>query len=412
MAQLPESPSLEWLRKQAKRRLEELRRSDPAAKLADAQFELAKEHGFTSWRALKAHVDSLTDDGRVLAAARAGDDAELARLLDEHPDLLGARTKPYGQTLLHVAAHNGHERAAALLLERGLDVNARDEGDNAYALHFAAGAGHVEVVRRLADAGGDVVGEGDDHDLQVIGWATCFDEVDDRRKAIAELLVSRGARHHVFSAIALGLEDEVRRIVTADPAVLARRMSRHENGRLPLHFAISRNRPELVALLLELGADPTTTDDYGATSSVYAAAPDVDRRVLEILAEHDAIDVFGALVLGDDATAARLLGTNGASAGALHLLAKRGDARGVRWLLERGADPNARWSHWNAEVTPLHLAAQHGHADVVRLLLDAGADRSIRDSKHDGDAAGWAEHGRVPPARNWREIVELIEAHE
>jgi hypothetical protein len=72
MAELPESPSLEWLRKQAKRRLEELRRSDPAAKLADAQFELAKEHGFTSWRALKAHVDSLTDDGRVLRRRAQG----------------------------------------------------------------------------------------------------------------------------------------------------------------------------------------------------------------------------------------------------------------------------------------------------------------------------------------------------
>ena len=31
-----------------------------------------------------------------------------------------------------------------------------------------------------------------------------------------------------------------------------------------------------------------------------------------------------------------------------------------------------------------------GHADVVRLLLDAGADPTIRDSKHDSDAIGWA----------------------
>jgi ankyrin repeat protein len=411
MAQLPESPSLEWLRKQAKRRLEELRRTDAAAKLADAQFDLAKELGFTSWRALKTHVDSLTGEGRLFAAARSGDVAELERLLDEHPDLLEARTTPYGQTLLHVAALNGNVTAVELLLEHGLGVNLRDEGDNAYAMHFAAGAGHLEVVRRLADAGGDVVGDGDDHELQVIGWATCFDADDDAHRSVADLLVSRGARHHVFSAIALGLVDEVRRIVAADPAALARRMSRHENGRVPLHFAISRNRPELVALLLELGADPAATDDYGATASVYAAAPDVDPRVLETLAEHGAIDVFGALVLGDDATASRLLGKNGASAGALHLLAKRGDAHAVRWLLERGEDPNARWSHWDAEVTPLHLAAQNGHVDVVRLLLDAGADKAVRDSKHDGDAAGWAEHGRVPPPRNWREIVALIEAH-
>jgi ankyrin repeat protein len=34
-----------------------------------------------------------------------------------------------------------------------------------------------------------------------------------------------------------------------------------------------------------------------------------------------------------------------------------------------------------------------GHADVVEALLAAGADPTIRDSKHDGDALGWAEHG-------------------
>ena len=33
---LPENPSLEWLRKQAKRRLVELRAKNPAARLADA----------------------------------------------------------------------------------------------------------------------------------------------------------------------------------------------------------------------------------------------------------------------------------------------------------------------------------------------------------------------------------------
>jgi Ankyrin repeats (3 copies) len=111
------------------------------------------------------------------------------------------------------------------------------------------------------------------------------------------------------------------------------------------------------------------------------------------------------------ATVAPLLAENrdALDSGALHLLAKRGDVRGVRWLLDHGADPNAGWSHWGAEVTPLHLAAAQGHAEVVRVLLAAGADPSIRDSKHDGDAMGWAEYGRVPPAPNRREIVDILE---
>jgi ankyrin repeat protein len=130
------------------------------------------------------------------------------------------------------------------------------------------------------------------------------------------------------------------------------------------------------------------------------------------------MDVVAILALGDWETAARLTRENpnliekgGAAAGVLHIITKRDDVRAVKWLLDNGADPNARWGHWDAEVTPLHLAAAQGHADVVRLLLAAGADPAIRDSKHDGDAIGWAEYGRVPQSPRWQEIVEILKAH-
>ena len=155
---LPEFPNLDWLRKQARRRLNELRKTDPSVKLADAQFDLSKQYGFTSWRALKTYVDSLTIDGQLFAAAREGNVNTLKTLLDKYPDKLYARAKPYEWTLLHTAAQKGHFAAVDLLLKRGLDVNTREEGDNTYAMHWAAAAGHIEVVRRLADAGGDVVG--------------------------------------------------------------------------------------------------------------------------------------------------------------------------------------------------------------------------------------------------------------
>jgi catechol 2,3-dioxygenase-like lactoylglutathione lyase family enzyme len=56
-SKLPERPSLEHLKKVAKNRLQELRRTDPDAKLAAALLHVAREHGYPSWRALKAEID-------------------------------------------------------------------------------------------------------------------------------------------------------------------------------------------------------------------------------------------------------------------------------------------------------------------------------------------------------------------
>jgi hypothetical protein len=52
---LPDRPSLEQLRKQARER----QRATPNATLAEAQFALAREYGFESWAKLKHHVESL-----------------------------------------------------------------------------------------------------------------------------------------------------------------------------------------------------------------------------------------------------------------------------------------------------------------------------------------------------------------
>src|ERR1051325_10432274 len=72
---LPEHPSLEHLKKQAKVLLDDLRSGNPVAheryrallsraapaapRLADAQLALAREYGFASWAKLKAHVEAI-----------------------------------------------------------------------------------------------------------------------------------------------------------------------------------------------------------------------------------------------------------------------------------------------------------------------------------------------------------------
>jgi hypothetical protein len=66
--QLPPQSNLEYLKKQAKDLLRDMRQRDPACKLADAQRAIAREYGFTSWPKLKAHVESLARPATSAAA--------------------------------------------------------------------------------------------------------------------------------------------------------------------------------------------------------------------------------------------------------------------------------------------------------------------------------------------------------
>jgi ankyrin repeat protein len=206
----------------------------------------------------------------------------------------------------------------------------------------------------------------------------------------------------------MGLADEVREIVATDPSVLTRRMSRNENHQTALHFAVRQNRPAMVELLVNLGADPLAGEGDGYPPAMLATSPDVDRAALEAVlsltvaelrsadrgsrrSNGNPMDLLASVALGDWPTAERLVRDNSQlvrAGGTLHLLAKRGDARGVKWMIDHGADPNVSWAHWDADVTPLHLAAWQGHAEVVRVLLAAGADPTIRDSKHETRSAG------------------------
>jgi ankyrin repeat protein len=365
---------------------------------------------------------SITD--QLIESARSGNVERLRALLDEHPDKLQIKVPPYDASLLFPAAQSGNLEAVDLLLERGLDVNDRERGDNTYALHWVAAQGNLAMVRKLVDAGGDVIGEGDDHAGGVIGWASCWDGCDDdAHRAVVEFLISRGAQHHIFSAVAMNLADEVRRMVTADSAALNQRQSRNENHQTPLQFAVRMNRAAMVQLLLDLGADPLLVDGSGMPVAGYATGPDIDLPVMQKIAamttaefERAAIDrrppnltavhLLAAVALRAWDTASAILAANpevNANGGALHLLAKRGDAMGVKWLLDRGAHADALWPHWDAEVTALHLAALSGATDVARVLIDAGANPRIHDSKHDSDAVGWAQFFNRP------EIVRIVE---
>lgn len=218
---LPERPSLEFLKKLAKERLQELRQTDPQTKLAAAQLAIARNYGHTSWRALKAAIDA-------------------------------QRWTP-----LHEAAKQGDLFAVRRLLTAGADPNARESGDNTSPLHWAAAHRHLEVVRVLLDAGGDPHGLGDVHELDAIGWATFFHPDAGKpgdQPEVAALLIERGAKHHIFSALSLGDAELVKRVIADSPASLHRRLSKYDGRLTAVEFALKSKRHDLVEMLLAAGA--------------------------------------------------------------------------------------------------------------------------------------------------------------
>jgi len=62
----------------------------------------------------------------------------------------------------------------------------------------------------------------------------------------------------------------------------------------------------------------------------------------------------------------------------------------VRWLLDRGANVNAR-AATGSGGTALHSAAWNGDLPMVKLLVAAGADVFARDPEHNNTPAGWAQ---------------------
>jgi ankyrin repeat protein len=380
--------------------------------------QLAKSLGHTELALLMREYQERDErsDG-VKQAVKATQDAaadgrtdDLRRLLDEHPDLLDARGVDFNkQTALHKAAWKNRLECVRLLLERGADVRVRDYGDNAYALHFAAEGADLAIVRMLVEAGSETDGEGDDHQVGVLGWATCLGKV---REDVAQYLLAAGAKLNIWSAIALDRADDVRAFVGRDPSILSARSSRNDHHRTVLHHAAAVNRPSMVRLLLELGARADATDDTGATALTVAAVEKADPSILTMLEQAGArLDLLTALTLGRYDLAERMfaqdparIGPDGRDTIALHLLVAKRNADGVRWLIEHGVDLNAKRVLWDCNHTALHLTTElpGGAIELTRILLDAGADPDIRDDKYEATVLGWAEYLGQP------QIAELL----
>jgi ankyrin repeat protein len=362
-APLPPRPSLEWLRKTARQRLAAIRRDQPRARLADAQLALAREHGFASWRALKAHVDVVVKASATAADATSDDSARFIEL---------------------VAAGRVDDLKAMIARTPSL-VNATAPhpywGGRPQPLHVAIERGRRDVIDLLLDAGADVNGTNDQYD----GWSPLM--VAAGRPEIVEELRRRGARVGLAEALVLGDDERLDASLGDGPLPQA-----VPNSGSWLAFA---RTPHAVERLLALGARADQADRWGSTPvDALSRLGERGAGLLEVLRAHGTTATPEALArLGDLDSLEQAIEADPSILTRDSVLFAAVDSSQVpvvEWLLAQGGRPRARAGP-PSRHTLLHAAAWNGHLPLVRLLVAAGADVLARDEEHHETPLGWAE---------------------
>jgi hypothetical protein len=307
------------------------------ASLAQAQFVIARAHGFPSWPAFVHHVEALAQAASGVStfelAAEAicdGDLAALDRLLRDNPALVRERsTREHRATLLHYVAANGVE-------------NFRQRTPTSI----------VAIARRLLEAGAEVDAEADVYGGGATTLGLVVTSAHPRaagvQEALADLLLDRGARidaRCVQGCLANGCPEAA--------AHMARR-----GAPVGLADAAGIGWVDLVARHCE----PARGASEAEIASALMMAAWYDRRaVIEYLLDH------GVDVSIRDAAEGQT---------ALHIAAYQGNAGLVELLLGRGAAPEIKDTAYG--TTPLawarhawrvdHRGPEDAYRRVITLL--------------------------------------------
>ena len=270
-------------------------------------------------------------------------------MLHNHGVKLNAKNH-WSETVLHVVSRGrqdslGGLRIAELLLERGVHVNTRREG-NFTPLHVACHFGKLEIVRLLLDHGADANAEteGGLKVLHQVSFGPYECQEDGLR--VAELLLEHGAEVD----------------------------TRSKDHSTPLHLASQHGKLEMVRLLLDHGADPeANAEGYMGEKPLHQVSGG------EYRSQEDGVRVAQLLLeRGADVNARR-----NDHQTPLHVASYFGFVEIVRLLLDRCADPEANAESDMGEK-PLHKVSsgkyrsQEDGVRVAQLLLECGADVNSR----------------------------------
>jgi len=177
-------------------------------------------------------------------------------------------------------------------------------------------------------------------------------------------LINYSERSERLARAILNGRDEEARIILRDHPELISKPDGGE-GFTPLHWAVIKDRTNLVEWLLAKGAVVDAADSMGMTPLHKAAVFDRVRCAELLIAKGAKLAPlarkYGALRLAP-----------------IHLAAEEGKNNMVACLLKHGADVNTPTEGAN-RITPLHFAAANGRTSVVETLIAAGADINMKD---------------------------------
>ena len=344
--------------------------------LADAQFVIARSHGFESWPKFARCLDALahgaaSSESRFESAADAtvaGDAAALNRLLREEPALIRMRSmREHGATLLHYVSANGIEgyrqrtprnivEIAELLLEAGADVNATANvygggcmtlGLTATSLHPERAGVQEELMRTLLE-----------HEAKIDERLVNSCLANGRAQA-AEFIAGRAARLDLDEAAGVGRLDLVRETFAADGGLQS--IFGMEEWKREFWYACQFGRNAVIEYLLDVGFDPAMADGDGQTGlhhAVIGGNPEGVALLLKHKPPLEATNIYGGTVLGQALWSAAHGGDVESYIAILEALTDAGarlperhvpvNARIDAWLEARGSHAEHGW-YWGGE---------------------------------------------------------------